>query len=213
MCVATLWLTAADSVQDLHLIPFSLQPKLQHQWILLQSYNKWAEKQQACSIVFPECSHNLSKVTTNEAEPEKKTPIFFPGYTALSFKKKKMTKAPLPDSVRIGKVSLAVFQTVTFFLKSNPFSGICIDCVCRTLLYRHVRHARTPVRVSSEWWCRWDGGGNSLCCLYGNRGPSRAKFINCSRILPCGTIFFITFAVWLNLYASIERLWSSGFVF
>ena len=102
MCVATLWLTAADSVQDLHLIPFSLQPKLQHQWILLQSYNKWAEKQQACSIVFPECSHNLSKVTTNEAETEKKKPIFFPGYMALSFKKKKMTKAPLPDSVRIG---------------------------------------------------------------------------------------------------------------
>ena len=38
--------------------------------------------------------------------------------TALSFKEKKMTKAPLPDSVRIGQVSLAVFQTVIFFLKS-----------------------------------------------------------------------------------------------
>ena len=34
--------------------------------------------------------------------------------TALSFKEKKMTKAPLPDSVRIGQVSLAVFQTVIF---------------------------------------------------------------------------------------------------
>ena len=34
-----------------------------------------------------------------------------------------MSKAPLPDSVRIGQVSLAVFQTVTFFLKSN-FSDI-----------------------------------------------------------------------------------------
>lgn len=41
--------------------------------------------------------------------------------TALSFKEKKMTKAPLPDSVRIGQVSLAVFQTVIFFLKSNFF--------------------------------------------------------------------------------------------
>ena len=36
--------------------------------------------------------------------------------TALSFKENKMTKAPLPDSVRIGQVSLAVFQTVIFFL-------------------------------------------------------------------------------------------------
>ena len=41
--------------------------------------------------------------------------------TALSFKEKKMTKAPLPDSVRIGQVSLAVFQIVIFFLKSNFF--------------------------------------------------------------------------------------------
>ena len=91
MCVATLWLTAADSVQDLHLIPFSLQPKLQHQWILLQSYNKWAEKQQACLIVFPECRRNLSKVTTNEAETEKKTPIFFPGYAECSHNLSKVT--------------------------------------------------------------------------------------------------------------------------
>ena len=30
-----------------------------------------------------------------------------------------MSKAPLPDSVRIGQVSLAVFQAVIFFLKSN----------------------------------------------------------------------------------------------
>ena len=29
-----------------------------------------------------------------------------------------MSKAPLPDSVRIGQVSLAVFQAVIFFLKS-----------------------------------------------------------------------------------------------
>ena len=41
--------------------------------------------------------------------------------TALSFKENKMTKAPLPDSVRIGQVSLAVFQIVIFFLKSNFF--------------------------------------------------------------------------------------------
>ena len=41
--------------------------------------------------------------------------------TALSFKEKKMTKAPLPDSVRIGQVSLAVFQIVIFFLKSIFF--------------------------------------------------------------------------------------------
>ena len=41
--------------------------------------------------------------------------------TALSFEEKKMTKAPLPDSVRIGQVSLAVFQTVIFFLKSIFF--------------------------------------------------------------------------------------------
>lgn len=125
-----------------------------------------------------------------------------------------MTKAPLPDSVRIGKVSLAVFQTVTFFLKSNPFSGICIDCVCRTLLYRHVQHARTPVRVSSEWWCRWDGGGNSLCCLYGNRGPSRAKFINCSRILPCGTIYLLhlrcdwTYTRQSNAYGQVASIFN-----
>ena len=30
-----------------------------------------------------------------------------------------MSKAPLPDLVRIGQVPLAVFQTVIFFLKSN----------------------------------------------------------------------------------------------
>ena len=36
--------------------------------------------------VFPECHRNLSKVTTNEAETEKKNPIFFPGYTALCIK-------------------------------------------------------------------------------------------------------------------------------
>ncbi|MCI5581405.1 MAG: hypothetical protein MR387_08975 [Phocaeicola plebeius] len=55
---------------------------------------------------------------------EKLTPfggIFSIMDTALSFKEKKMTKAPLPDSVRIGQVSLAVFQTVIFFLKSNFF--------------------------------------------------------------------------------------------
>ena len=56
-----------------------------------------------------------------------------------------MTKAPLPDSVRIGKVSLAVFQTVTFFLKSNPFSGICIDCVAE--LY-YIGTFNMPARPS-----------------------------------------------------------------
>ena len=47
--------------------------------------------------------------------------VTFTMATALSFKEKKMTKAPLPDSVRIGQVSLAVFQTVIFFLKSIFF--------------------------------------------------------------------------------------------
>ena len=90
MCVATLWLTAADSVQDLHLIPFSLQPKLQHQWILLQSYNKWAEKQQAFLIVFPECSHNLSKVTTNERKNNKLAWLFFPNAAVTYLKLQQM---------------------------------------------------------------------------------------------------------------------------
>ena len=44
-------------------------------------------------------------------------------------------------------------------------------------------------------------------------GIEVAKFISCSRILPCGTNFFIAFAVWLSLCASIKRLWSSGFIF
>ena len=47
--------------------------------------------------------------------------VTFTMATALSFKEKKMTKVPLPDSVRIGQVSLAVFQTVIFFLKSIFF--------------------------------------------------------------------------------------------
>ena len=90
MCAATLWLTAADSVQDLHLIPFSLQPKLQHQWILLQSYNKWAEKQQACLNVFPECHRNLSKVTTNERKNNKLAWMFFPNATVTYLKLQQM---------------------------------------------------------------------------------------------------------------------------
>ena len=44
-------------------------------------------------------------------------------------------------------------------------------------------------------------------------GTEAAKFISRSRILPCGTNLFITFAVWLSLCASIERLWSSGSIF
>ena len=55
--------------------------------------------------------------------------------TALSFKEKKMTKAPLPDSVRIGQVSLAVFQTVIFFLKSNFFHFWAKNCISRVKLF------------------------------------------------------------------------------
>ena len=51
----------------------------------------------------------------------KKLHIFQKKCTALSFKEKKMSKAHLPDSVRIGQVSLAVFQIVIFSLKSNFF--------------------------------------------------------------------------------------------
>ena len=55
--------------------------------------------------------------------------------TALSFKEKKMTKAPLPDSVRIGQVSLAVFQTVIFFLKSNFFHFSAKNRISRVKLF------------------------------------------------------------------------------
>ena len=112
----------------------------------------------------------------------KKLMILFLFPTALSFKEKKMTKAPLPDSVRIGQVSLAVFQIAIFSLKSNFFHFWAKNRISRVKLLE-------------------------ICLI------SSAKFISCSRILPCGTNFFITFAVWLSLYASIERLWSSVFIF
>ena len=61
--------------------------------------------------------------------------ILFLFPTALSFKEKKMTKAPLPDSVRIGQVSLAVFQTVIFFLKSNFFHFWAKNRISRVKLF------------------------------------------------------------------------------
>ena len=42
----------------------------------LQSYNKQAEKQQACLIVFPECSPNLLKVTASRAQWQIKNEVF-----------------------------------------------------------------------------------------------------------------------------------------
>ena len=56
-------------------------------------------------------------------------------HTALSFKEKKMTKAPLPDSVRIGQVSLAVFQIVIFSLKSNFFHFWAKNRISRVKLF------------------------------------------------------------------------------
>ena len=78
--------------------------------------------------------------------------------TALSFKETKMTKVPLPDSVRIWQVSLVVFQTVIFFLKSIFFHFWAKNCISRVKLFE-------------------------------------IRLISCSRILPCGTNFLITFAV------------------
>ena len=47
-----------------------------------------------------------------------------------------MSKAPLPDSVRIGQVPLAVFQTVIFFLKSNFSDTYFVENQQNSLIYK-----------------------------------------------------------------------------
>ena len=100
------------------------------------------------------------KSTTFYRITQTKLMILFLFPTALSFKEKKMTKAPLPDSVRIGQVSLAVFQIVIFSLKSNFFHFWAKNRISRVKLLE-------------------------ICLI------SSAKFISCSRILPCGTNFLL----------------------
>ena len=49
-----------------------------------------------------------------------------------------MSKAPLPDSVRIGQVPLAVFQTVTFFLKSNFSDTYFVENQQKSLIHKTI---------------------------------------------------------------------------
>ena len=49
-----------------------------------------------------------------------------------------MSKAPLPDSVRIGQVSLAVFQTVIFFLKSNFSDTYFVENQQKSLIHKTI---------------------------------------------------------------------------
>ena len=49
-----------------------------------------------------------------------------------------MSKAPLPDSVRIGQVPLAVFQTVIFFLKLNFQTLIVLKNQQNSLIHKTI---------------------------------------------------------------------------
>ena len=49
-----------------------------------------------------------------------------------------MSKAPLPDSVRIGQIPLAVFQTVIFFLKLNFQTLIVLKNQQNSLIHKTI---------------------------------------------------------------------------
>ncbi len=72
-----------------------------------------------------------------------------------------------------------------------PFYGICLDCDCRIPLYRNVRHARTSVRVSSEWWCRWVDAGCFLCRICENRELRRQNSSAVPEYCPVERIYLL----------------------